>query len=218
MNQPAPTAEMVFFEPKGKIVAVTLATAFVLFFVLLAFHNLVHWIAVIPSALWLLLVGSVMFGLIRHKGIKAVAVDFLEGFSLKQFIQAVPGNNGPNRVEFGYELFGRRFVQWFVGTDKIEHVSWSTGQASDRMGRDMDDWHVAVWHDHGDPARSERLRQWRYADQEVHCLGPSGRKADVAVFGLALVEFLRKAGATLVAGENDCIFERPPVGRQTEGG
>jgi len=44
--------------------------------------------------------------------------------------------------------------------------------------------------------------------QDLCLVGSSAPKAVTAAFGLALVEFLRQAGANLVAGTDDCHFER----------
>jgi hypothetical protein len=78
-------------------------------------------------------------------------------------------------------------------------------------GRDMNDWTVFIWFDHHDPARSEKKkrRKYRKPDQKIYCVGPSTRKERTEALGLALVAFLRDAGADLVPADiPDCFARR----------
>ena len=146
-------------KSKGTVLGAVVVTAFILSFSSLAIYNLFNWTGVLPSTLWLLLVGSVVVGTIKSKGLKQSAIELLGVFSLGEFVQAIRLTSGQVEVQFGYQLFGRRFVHFNIAVEKIEHVKWSTGQASHRAGRDVNDWSVAVWYDHGDPVKSERNRK-----------------------------------------------------------
>lgn len=206
----APILELPVPKSRLAVFGAAIATAFVLFFTSLALHNLWDWTAILPSTLWLLLVSAVVVDLIRSKGIKQFVVETLNVFSFREFVWTIPRVNGQNEIQFGYQLFGRRFVHLRIAAEKIEHVEWSTGQASHQVGRDMNDWSVAVWYDHGDPARSEGNKGWRFADQEIHIVGPPRSKKEVVAFGQSFLNFLRQSGANLVQGENDCKFVRQP--------
>ncbi len=204
----APILELQVPKSKWAVFGAVIVTAFVLFFTVVALHNLWGWIAILPSTLWLLLVGVIVIDLIRSKGINQIVVEILSAFSFREFIWAIRQTNGQNEIQFGNQLCGCRLVRFRIAVENIEHVKWSTGQASHIAGRDMNDWSVAVWYDHGDRAKSERNKGWRFADQEIHIVGPAGRKAEVATFGHSLLDFLRQSGANLIQGENDCTFVR----------
>lgn len=170
--------------------------AFVGSSILLAFYNLFHLEAVVASLCWLLFVGLMFFDSCRRKGIRQVAAGILGSFARREFVWAT-NEAGFGEIQFGYRVFGRRFFCRKIATDKIEEVNWSTGQATSVAGRDMNDWHVTVWYDHGDPAKSERRLKYRKPNQEPYSVGPDGRKEDIVAFGHALGDFLCEAGARL---------------------
>jgi hypothetical protein len=72
----------------------------------------------------------------------------------------------------------------------------------------MNDWHVVLWFDHNDAAKSLRQNMLRKPDQEVYVVGPERRKKTTEAFGLSFVEFLRAAGVMLVPGEKENCFVR----------
>jgi hypothetical protein len=71
-------------------------------------------------------------------------------------------------------------------------------------GRDMNDWHVALWYHH--PEGPQRKPFPGVRDEEVYIVGPSGPRAKVESFGQQLVDFLIGAGVELLPGKNDCGF------------
>ena len=75
-------------------------------------------------------------------------------------------------------------------------------------GRDLGDWSVALWYDHGDPAKSLAQKKHRWPDQEVYIVGLTGPKNKVDAFGHEFLNFLRQSGVFLVQGENDRKFVR----------
>jgi len=190
------------------VVVAMVLTAFLLFFVLLAIHNLFHGAAIIPSAIWLFLVGASLIGFGRERGVRRLAIDLLGAFSLKEFVRTGRPENGQNEIQFGYQIFGCRLLYFSVSADKVESIHWGTGQATSRAGRDMDDWSVAIWYDHGDPIKSQKQQKWRHPDQDIYIVGPMGRKQEIAAFGNVLLDFLRKSGASLMQGRDECTFER----------
>lgn len=207
----APILELPVPKSKWAVFGAVIVTVFVLFFTSLALHNLWGWIAILPSTLWLLLVSAVLVELIRSKGIKQFTVEILSAFSFREFVWTIRLANGQNEIHFGNQLYGRRLVRLRIAVKKIEHVKWSTGQASHFAERDMNDWSVAVWYDHDDPIKSERNRKWGgCVDQDIHIVGPSRTKKKVVAFGQSFLDFLRQSGASLVQVENDCTFVRQP--------
>ena len=75
-------------------------------------------------------------------------------------------------------------------------------------GRDMNDWHVAVWYDHLDPVRSQKQAKWRKPDQEVYILGPSSAKEITGEFAHAFLRFLAEGGVNLLPGKDERTFVR----------
>lgn len=203
-----PKLEMRVPRTASSLVGAIAISMFLLFFIFLGLFNLFHGKAVIPSIIWLLLIGAAISGPCREKGIRRVASDIWGSFSLNRFIQTIRHENGHNEIQFGYRLFGFRFKYVSIRADKIARVNWRAGQASSITGQDKNDWSVVVWYDHGDPVKSQKRIKRNYPDQEMHIVGPMGRKQTTAEFGQAVVTFLRNSGASLVRDDNDCTFVR----------
>ncbi len=185
-------------------------TAFLLFFALLGVYNLFTWTAVIPSVLWLVLVAAVLFGFIKERGASRFITDILGTFSRTQFAKTVSHGGNQTGIQFGYRILGHARHYLTIPIDKIDHVNWSTGQASSMAGRDVDDWSVALWFEHDDPVKAEQQKHFRNPDLDIYIVGPTGKKEEIAAFGRNLVEYLRESGASLIPGENDCTFVRHP--------
>jgi hypothetical protein len=179
---------------------------------IVAVLNLVfRWdeVGMIASCLWLAILG---FGIwLRCKqqgGLREVLLDCLDLFARRQFVESVPRGDGSVEIRFGFQLFGFRTLRFNVPLDKIETVEWSPGQAPKY-------WCVFIWFDHDIPELSQKRRQQKWVhkpDQDVYSVGPSRRKKTTAAFGLAFVEFLCRAGATLVRRDGDCTFVRAAGG------
>ena len=214
MTLAVPTSKLEMTVPKSldTMVGAIVATAFLLFFIILGVFNLFNQIAIIPSIIWLMLIGMWLHAGGKEKGFRRFAIDVLGYFSLNQFIRTTSRESGHNEIQFGYKIFGCRLFYLTIPLNKIESVNWSTGQATSMTGRDMNDWHVFIWHDHDNPAKSQRKAKLPYPlphpDQDVYGVGPSGRKQEIEAFGHAVVDFLRNSGATLVQGNNECTFVR----------
>lgn len=194
----------------GGTICTIMLTTFTLFSVGLAIYNLCNWTAIIPSTIWLLLVGFFFSGLIKTDGCKKITTDILGTFSKKEFIRTISLEKGQTAFQYGFKIFGHWFSYFTVAVETIETVKWDTGQASDMAGRDMNDWHVAVWYDHDDPAKSQKQNTLKKPDQDLYIVGMSGAKAETAALGFAVVDLLRKTGATFAQGDDDCTFVRRP--------
>ncbi len=167
------------------------------------------WLGLAASLLWLSLVAFFTLQSCKDAGgLRRYAIDIAAGLCGRLFaeINTAP----PQALELGVYLFGRRFVQQIILLDSIESVEWNTGQATSMAGHDMNDWHVCVWFDHNNLAKSEKERRigLRKPEQDIHIIGPSGPKAKTEALGLALVAFLRAAGADLVDGPTPDGFVR----------
>jgi len=126
----------------------------------------------------------------------------------RQFVEATPRAVTPGEIRFVFKVLGHRFIHCSIALNAIESVEWDAGQATDRIGRDMNDWTVILWFDHNDAAESLRRRRLPKPDQEVYVVGPERRKKTTEAFGLSFVEFLRAAGVILVPGEKENCFVR----------
>lgn len=206
-----PSASFAIPQPLRGVIGICLFAGFLGGFVALGIYNLLHGVALVPSILWLSLNGVMLFGFCKERGSHQVLTEILGAFARQQFVWAFPTGTGHTEIRFGYQIFGMRRFYFVIPADRIESVNWSTGQASHMSGRDMDDWSVAVWYDHGDPALSQKHKSWRKPDQEVHIVGLTGSKSEVAASGHAFLNFLRESGVRLVPGENDCTFVRASV-------
>jgi hypothetical protein len=170
----------------------------VAFFVALSVLNLVNRVAVIPSAIWLLLVAAVICAFCKVEGTGKFLRDLLGGFVPTQFVERVAAGTQLTEVRFGYQLFGRRCFYLRLPVGKIEGVNWTTGQGGA--------WHVGLWFDHDDPSKAQEGSP--KPDRDVYIVGPPGSKEEAETFGLSLVDFLRNAGASLVRGKDECRFVR----------
>jgi len=201
----APILELPVPKFKRVVIGAIMLAAFILFFVLLAIYNLCNFTGIIPSTIWLLLVGIVLGGW------KKFTTDILGTFSRKEFIRAIRRDDGKTDFEYGFRLFGRWFSYFTVAVGKIETVKWNTGQASHFAGRELDDWSVAIWYDHDDPVKSQNALSFKKPDQDLYIIGMSGAKAETAALGQSVLNLLRKSGATFTQGENDCAFVRQSI-------
>jgi hypothetical protein len=206
--------EMNIPKSRGEIVS----TGFLSFIVVSAFLavlNLANHDAIILSIIWLLLVGWILWSKCQDAGgIRGYLIDWLAVFAGRDFVSVPQEDTHQARIRFGYDLFGRRFYQKDIGFDRIESVEWSTGQATSRAGRDMNDWSVTLWYDHGDSERSKKHHMLRKPDQNIYIVGSSRPKEDTATLGKEFVSFLSGVGVLLVRGEGDNVYVRAPIRTQ----
>lgn len=209
MAEANPSGTFTIPQPRRAIVGAFLFTAFLGFFVVLGVYNLLNSIGVVASSLWLLLMAVISIGYCKERGLKQVLTEILGAFARRQYAWIFRSDADKFELRFGFRIFGGRHDYLVIPADRIQSVNWSTGQASYFAGRDMDDWSVGLWYEHGDPAKSAARKSQLRPDQEVYIVGLTRPKQEVAVFGRAFLDFLRQAGVELVPGENDCTFVRP---------
>jgi hypothetical protein len=182
-------------------------------FIALAVDNLIHFkstplYGLVPSVFWLGIVAFVIVVLLCTIGVREMAVAFLGEFSPRHFVEA--GRDGDRTViGFGFRLFGIRLYYLRLDREQVVSVDMRTGQASAFAGRDMNDWHVALWYrDFGKPAR---FFQGRRID-EVYLVGPAQARAVTEPWFREFVGFLRAAGVALVPGEQETEYRIPDPG------
>lgn len=178
-------------------------------FAFLALLNLANRVAIIPSVIWLLFVAWILWSGCREAGaVRRYLTDWLSAFAGRRFVLFPHEAPHQANIRFGYELFGRKFFQKDIEIERIESVEWSPGQATSMAGRDMKDWSVAVWFDHGNPEKSKKHHMLSKPDQDVYIVGPARRKEDTAILGMNFVSFLCGVGACLRSGEGDNVYVR----------
>ena len=204
-----PLHEMTIPKSRGEILLTGFFSLIVVVFALLAFLNLANHVAIIPSVIWLLFVAWILWSGCREAGsVRMYLTDWLAAFAARKFVLFPPETTHQAFIRFGYELFGRRFYQKDIDIERIESVEWSPGQATGMAGRDMKDWSVTLWYDHGDPERSKRHHMLRKPNQDVYIVGPSKRKEDTALLGREFISFLSGIGVHLKQSTEDHIFSR----------
>ena len=213
MRNQQPLSRIAVPKPWREIVGSLAYAAFILFFVAVAFFNLLHGVAWIVSVLWLLIVVLAVGLSCWSEGLRAYLVNLAGEFSLSHFAEVVPGEDGANQVRFGFYFLWWSFFYKTIPVSKIESVEWHTGQSSDFARRDMGDWRVALWFDHNDPMKSARHSHLKKPEQDVYLVGPSGPKVITSEFGRDLLVFLQQAGVVLGQEKDECTFVRPSENR-----
>lgn len=213
-----PYHEMPIPKSRSVVVIQFVMTVIVVSFSLLAVVNLCSGVALIASLFWLAFVTTIICsGSRQEEGMRPFFISLIGDLFGRRFVEWSPADGQPNCIRFGFQLFSRRFVQKSIRIDRIESVEWHTGQAADMAGRDMNDWRIVIWFSHDDTARIEARRKWpRKIGQYLYGVGPSDRKERTEMLGLALVSFLRSAGADLVQGSvSTCFVSAEAVERKS---
>jgi hypothetical protein len=197
----------------GSAIGTSIGYSLILFFSLVATCNLFYAIhipriAFAASLLWLLLVVWLVGSSLREEGgVKQYFVNRFGAYSNHHFVRATPDVGRAVKIYFGYELFGRAHRYLAVDTDAISSIDWGSGQATALSGRNMDDWHVALWYHH--PHAPQREPFPRVRDEEVFIIGPSVRKEAAETLGRQLVDFLKSVGVELAPGKHEREFNTP---------
>ena len=205
-----PSQEMTIPKSGAEVTFHFVITLIVVVFVVLAIVDIFIGIALIPSCIWIALVTMIIWSEGRKQGgFRRFLTNRLGDLFGRHFAEIPAQDLQSREIRFGYELLGHRFLNQTINIDRIETVEWKTGQATDMAGRDMNDWHVCLWYDHCDPAKSEKQHKWyRKPDQDLYVVGPSTQKNEIEALGMELVAFLRAAGAALVQSEKSNCFVR----------
>ena len=171
---------------RGNAVVATIGYSFVFICSVAAACNLVFIqyipiVAMIASVLWLLLVSVVVVDNIRDEGgSRQYIINRLGLYSARHFVRATPEHDAQT-ISVGYLMFGRFLTYLIVDVNAISSIDWSAGQATAMAGRDMSDWHVALWYHHPDGPQRKPFPGVRQED--VFLIGPSGSRAIVEAFG-----------------------------------
>ncbi len=167
--------------------------------------ELLFQVAIITPCIWLAFIAWRIWCNCKFEGgLRRWLVTFLGVIAHKQLVEAIPQATGSVEIRFGYRLLGRPLLYFKVPLDRIETVKWSHGQA-------RSSWNVCIWFDHPEkgPPNKNCVRP---EDMGVYCVGPSRGKEKTEALGLAFVDFLSRAGATMVRGKDDCTFVRATPG------
>lgn len=193
----------------GNAIFDSIYTAILAFFVAVALFDLANYqvmplYVTILSLLWLLIVtGGLTFSILDEGGIRRFLLNRLAAYSEDHFVEVIRGDDSDLIVQFGFTVRQRPFIQSQVAGAAITSVTWRTGQATAMVGRDMNDWHVALgYHCKG----SKRWTEIGYREEDLRIVGPMGAVTETAAFGESLVAFLCAAGIELHATEDDCEF------------
>ncbi len=186
---------------EGAVFEIVFCTVVVVF-VAVAISNLVDyaWVplyAIILSVVWLLIVASfsiVGFTLnIREAGgLRPFIINRLATLSAHHFVEIIPQHGDDLMVRFRFTLLGRHFNNLPMRRTELASVYWCSGQTTQLVGHDMNDWQVHVLYD------CKAKKRTSLSDyQAVHIVGPPGPKHEAAALGASLVDFFRSAGIEL---------------------
>ena len=188
---------------RGEMIWVSVLTLIVVVFSMLSVYDLVTQEAIIAPLLWICFVALIIWQGARTEGdYLKFAISVAAVFVGKEFVEVTSlGDNSPE-IRFCIQIFGRRSNQWSLSSEKLVSVEWSSGQATQMAGRDMNDWHVFIWFNDDKGRKSRKPGQW------LHVIGQSRSKQETKKFGLAFVDLLRNAGVSLESDKEECRFTR----------
>ena len=203
-------------QPRTDCGCALLVILFFGWFVVLALGNLVNGEGLIASILYLLLIGGCLWQAWQEHGVCGLLIHFLGVFSWSHFVWRTDSVAGVQDLHFGYKLLGHRLHYLEISAGHVESVYWSPGQGTALAGRDMNDWSVIMWYDdiHG----CRKVNRSFKPGLEIYILGPTRHREATEAFGLAFIEFLRAAGATLIeTREKDrLVYARPGLGQSLQ--
>jgi len=192
--------EMLIPKSLAEVIFQSVMTLIIVIFALLAVVNLCLWMAVIPSLIWLaFVIMCIKSSAQQDGGLRPFLINVMGDLFGKKFVEWNPNDPQPQCVRFGFQLLGRRFIQKSFQINKIESVSWHTGQASSMAGRELNDWKVWMYCDSG----------VQKPDHINYGIGPAMRKSRTEALGLSLISFLRNAGVDLVQADVPNCYVRP---------
>lgn len=200
----AERSEIAIPKWSGEVIAAIVFFVIAVIASLVAILNLVFRVDFVFSCIWLAFVALGVRGTCKGQGgVRKCLINFLGYLACKQFVESIRHDTGAVEIGFGYQLIGCRLLYLKVPLDKIEYVDWRPGQAPGI-------WHVFIWFDHDDAERNMKSKSRRKSDLNIYQVGPSRRKKRTEALGRAFVEFLCRAGATMVQGQDDCSYVRAP--------
>jgi hypothetical protein len=191
--------ELLVRQGRGGRIAAVVFLFIVLVWTPLAVRNLTDREAMIPSALWIALVTITVVSRIREHGLRGYGRSLLNGFARRQLL-CVERHGQSRTLAVGFRLLGRNFIEQRVPVQDVASLTSSSGQASDRAGRDVGDWTVFLWYRHHDSRREERELRSRYKRPGLAILGigPARAKQGTESLGLQVANFLNASGSPVV--------------------
>ena len=126
----------------------------------------------------------------RDGGSKEFYRDVLGLIARKHFLESLPQDDGSVEIRYGFQLRGHRYFYFKVPLEKIESVRWHRGQAPR-------DWTVFIQSDH-----------FGSSHFGLYQIGPTRGVKKTDALGLAIIDFLGRAGARFVEGEDEGTFLR----------
>jgi hypothetical protein len=124
----------------------------------------------------------------RGGGLREFCRDLLSFFAWKHSLESVPQDHGPPIVRYGFQLLGHHHPFFKVPLDRIEAVEWRQGQSKS--------WAVLI------------LCSDCGTQHGITSIGPCRGITKTESLGLAIVDFLRCAGAMLTEGEDEKTYRR----------
>lgn len=161
------------------------------------------------SAVWLLVISTAVVGFIHtYGGVRRWLVRTSAAFIPRHYVWLDPHSSGTPTLTVGYRLFGKRLHLLQIGTDGIRSVEWSAGQGSDMSGRDLNDWHVALWFD-VIALRSPLTSHFVHGSEGIDIIGPADSQSRTADLGRRFIAFLKTHGVTLIQMGEQPKFIQP---------
>lgn len=170
--------------------------SFICLFIGLALANLLRGEAILPSAIWLLLVGTGLVSGSHVEGPRGLALDFLGSFAPRHYLWHLQTPEGSAVIGIGFTCVGYRLVRWAIPIGCIERISWTPGQGTAMSGRDVNDWSVGLWWRPGREEASHRP-SGRFPCLEIVILGPASPRAQAEALGRTVADFLQGIGVPL---------------------
>lgn len=160
----------------------------------MAVENLARGDEFLFSLIWLGFVACCFFGYWAMTGLEAGMTRMMGALSWDHYVQIRPG--APHTLHIGFRFLGGHRDYRVMPLDDVREVTWGMGQGSARVGRDVGDWSVDLWHVSNE---EERRRQPRWT-MWLQVFSLSTTKERATRFGEDLIRFLEEAGVKLQPG------------------
>lgn len=186
----ASRSEIVWRKPVGEVIWAAMLTVFMVCSVALAMTHLVVLRplttgATVCSLLWICLTLLGLWSWIAGNGCKRATIDLIGCFVRNRFVRVAHCDGAVPLVSFGFLIGSRRHHFLRLRGDSPLRVECHAGQASARVGKDLDDWHVTVWFDASAVVSGG-------GDLGLHLVGEEGSRTEVESFGSEFVRFLKQ--------------------------
>lgn len=186
---------------KGDRVVSLVCLGIVFVFTPLALANVLRTENLLPSFLWLALMVLLAADRIREHSLRLFFIEQAGIIAGREYLAWSDGE-----LVSGVRFLGRDWERERIAPHRIESVEWTAGQATEKVGRDMQDWHLILWLDLENPKK--RWENSRKPDQELRVFGPHQPQAEAEKLARSFLDFLRAGGVVLVPGTEENVFAR----------